>query len=268
MTMRATRSLPITFGLVTVPVKLYGAGRDNDAKFHMVHRPCGQRVNSATVCRTCDREITDKTEIIKGYPVSKEQMVLFEPEELEALPLASGAGLDLTAFVPADSVPIGRREKTYFAVPGANGKAGQKPFALLRDAMARSKLLGLGKVAFGTGKESLCVVEPAGRLLAVSLLFWADEAANVAELDSLVEQVAVSDAETQLAEQLIGALSQDGDVIDGLQDEYREALTALIDAKLMGQPMPTKVAAREETAEADLMSVLTASVQQAKAKAA
>jgi DNA end-binding protein Ku len=190
-------------------------------------------------------------------------MVLIEPEELEALPLASGAGLEITAFVPAASVPLSRREKTYFAVPGANGKAGQKPFALLRDALERGELLGVGKVALSAGKESLCVVQPSGRLLAVSLLFWADEAVDVAELESLVEDVSASDAEAQLADQLVAALSQPADAVDSLHDEYREAVAALIDAKLMGQPVP-QVAKPAETPSGDLMAVLAASIAKAK----
>jgi len=251
----------ITFGMVTVPVKLYTATEERKVAFNMVHGECGSRTKNKTVCPACERDV-DRTEIVKGYDAGG-QMVVLTDEDFDGLPLRSTRSIDVIAFVPSETVPQIMLDKPYFVAPAED--VGQKAFALLRDAM-NLDVVAIAKLSRG-GKEWLCAIRAYGRLLALHYLVWPDEVRAIDALEQTLEDVPVSAEEQQLAADLVKAMTRpDAGVLDEQQDGYREALLQVIEAKLEGRE-PVKLPTPRR-AGADLMAALKASVDAAKAEAA
>ena len=265
-TARATWSGSVTFGMVSFPVRLYGAARDKDLRFNQVHKACGQRVNAPTVCRTCNVEVT-RDELVKGYAVSKDQLVLLEENDFEALPLASVQAVEVIAAVDEAELPFVMADKTYWVGPDDRARVGHKAFVLFRDALARKGQVAVGRIAMRAGKENLCVVRPYGKALALTLLHWGDELVDSGAVEESVAEVAVSEAEAALADKLLDSLRSEPDVLFEQRDAYREALETLIEAKLSGQE-PVRLPAVKPAESVDLLAALEASLAAAKEKVA
>jgi len=246
--------------MVQFPIRLHGAATDRNIRFNQVHKECKQRTNSSTVCRHCARDV-ERSELVKGYEVTKGQMVLLEENDFANLPLNSVKSVEVIATVDPDDIPVSMVVKTYWVGPDDRVKVGHKAFVLFREALDRSGMVAIGRIAMTAGRETLVAIRPWGKALALTTLHWSDELVASATVEETVSDVEISEAEADLADKLVGSLLNAVDVMEQ-KDAYREALESVIDAKLSGTE-PVKMPERQETESVDLMAALTASVDAA-----
>ncbi len=248
----------ISFGMVSIPVKLYTATEHKDISFHMLHKECGTRIKQQRWCPEHERAV-DMAEIIKGYEYGRDQHVEMTDGDFDKLPLPSKQTVELSAFVKADEIDPVFYEKSYYLEPDAKGA---KPFALLMRALKTKGLTGIAKIAV-RNKEQLCALRAMDGTLMLETLFYPDEIrAEKAELPD----VTVSDKELDMANTLIDLLTEDFDP-EKYKDEYREALMQVIEAKLDGEELEA-VAAPRPAKVTDIMTALKASVDAAKKRRA
>ncbi|HYE78076.1 MAG TPA: Ku protein [bacterium] len=258
---RAIWSGSISFGLVNIPVELYPATRDTGLHFNQLHREDMARVQYKTVC-SADGEELDRAEIVKGFPVGRDEYVVVEPEELEALAPEASRAIDITDFVELSDIDPLFFDRPYYLVPSRNAA---KPYHLLREAMEQS-----GKVAIATfvmrQKEYLAALRPTGGAMGLFIMRFADELVEVSELGGLADEVAVSDKELKMARQLIDSLSGTFEPTK-YRDEYKARVLELIEAKAEGEEVTTSVQAVRKSAKViDLVTALEQSLKATKAK--
>jgi len=244
----------ISFGMVSIPVKLYTATESKDISFHLLHKECGTRLKQLRWCPLDERAV-EWSEIARGYEYARDEHVVMTDEDFEKLPLPSKHTVDLTAFVKAEEIDPIYYERTYYLEPDEKSV---KPFALLMRALQEKGLTAIAKIAI-RNKEQLCALRPVDGALVLETLYYPDE---IREAPAEAPEVKVSEKELAMAFTLIDLLA-DSFEPEKYQDEYRAALMEVIEAKLEGQavaaaviPLPTKVT--------DLMSALKASVAAAK----
>jgi len=257
--MRAIWKGAISFGLVSIPVKLYTAIEERDISFHQVHREDGGRIRYRRVC-SIDGDEVPYSDIAKGYELPGGEMVVLTDEDLADLPLSTSRTVDVLSFVPLDQVDPIYFARTYYLEPE---KTAAKPYVLLRDALERSGMVALVKVAIRT-KESLATLRVRDGVLVLETMVWPDEV-RAPEFDFLDDGVTVRPQELSMAESLIESMAGDFDPTQ-YHDEYREALQQVVEAKIEGREVvepPTEVAA-EASPAVDLMAALRASVAAAK----
>lgn len=260
MTTRSSWSSSVTFGMVQFPVRMYGAVSDRTLRFTTVHRPCGNRINSPTVCRTCDKEVEDKSETVRAYAVSKDQLVWLEDSDFESLPLVSTKAIEVTETVHPELLPLEMQEKVYFVGPDDRQKVGHKAFVLFRDALKKTGKVAIGRVAIRTGRENLVAIRPHGDALLMQVLRWGDELSGCEDVEATVQDVTVAPEEMELAEQLVQSLEKETSQLMEYHDAYREALEMRIDEKLLGKE-PTRMPEQPKVESADLLASLKASLQ-------
>jgi len=249
----------ISFGLVTIPVKLYSATEQKDVSFHQVRRSDGSRIRYKRVAQA-DGEEVPYGEIAKGYELGNGETVVLTDEDFADLPLTTNRAIDVLQFVPLEQVDPIFFEKTYYIEPD---KAGAKPYVLLRDALEESGKVAVVKVAL-RNRESLATLRVREGVFVLETMLWPDEVRkpNFAFLD---EDIEVRPQELAMAGSLIETLSGDFDPSE-YKDSYRDALNAVIEAKVAGrevvQPESTQPTAGTVV---DLMAALRASVEAAKA---
>ncbi len=248
----------ITFGMVHIPVRLYTATESKDVSFRQLHRDDHSRVRYLRWCPVDERELAPE-EIVRGYEYAKDSYVVLEEKEFEGLPVASKHTITLSAFVEAEEIDPIYYEKSYYL---AADETGEKPFALLLRALKERGLTGIAKIAI-RNREQLCALRASGDALVLETLLHADEIRPVV---GEVGDVDVSDPELQMALSLIEMMREPFDPAS-YTDDYREALTALITAKLEGGEVVTgEVAPQPATQVVDLMAALRASVDAALAR--
>jgi DNA end-binding protein Ku len=256
--MRSIWKGAISFGLVSIPVKLYSATEEKDVSFHQVHREDGGRIRYKRVCQT-DGEEVPYSDIAKGYELPSGEVVVLTDEDFADLPLSTSRAIDVLEFVPLEQVDPMYFSKSYYLEPEG---AGAKPYVLLREALENSGRVALVKVALRS-RESLATLRVRDGVFVLEMMLWPDEIrdANFAFLD---EDIDVRPQELQMAESLIESLSGDFEPTQ-YADNYREALQALIEAKVEGREVvqPAEPAADSGTV-VDLMAALRASVEAAK----
>jgi DNA end-binding protein Ku len=248
----------ISFGLVTIPVKLYSATEQKDVTFHQVRRSDGSRIRYKRVAAV-DGEEVPYGDIAKGYELSSGETVVLTDEDFKDLPLTTNRAIDVLQFVPLEEVDPIYFEKSYYLEPD---KAGVKPYVLLRDALEQSGKVAVVKVAL-RNRESLAVLRVREGVFVLETMMWPDEV-RTPEFGFLDEQVAVRPQELAMAGSLIETLSGDFDPTQ-YKDEYREALQAVIEAKVEGREVvqPAETQPTSGTV-VDLMAALRASVEAAK----
>jgi DNA end-binding protein Ku len=247
----------ISFGMVSIPVKLYTATESKDISFNQLHEECGSRIRQLRWCPVHEREV-QRDEIVRGYEYTKDQYVVLEEDDFEKLPLPTKHTIDLNTFVDASQIDPVSYEKTYYVEPD---ETGVKPYALLMRALEEKKLTAVAKIAL-RNKERLCALRPAEGTLMLETLFYPDEIRVEQGVDR--PEVKVSQKELQMAYSLIDLMTDDFKP-DEFKDGYREALMETIEAKLEGAEV---VAAPEapESKVVDLMSALKQSVESAKTR--
>ncbi|NLT30533.1 MAG: Ku protein [Propionibacterium sp.] len=251
----------ITFGMVTIPVKLYNGTEAEDISFRQVHQSDGGRIRYKRVCDACGEEV-EFADIAKGYEAPDGRMAILSKEDLDGLPLPTAKSVDVLAFVDAEQIDPAYFDRTYLLE--ADGP-GAKPYVLLRDAMTSSARVAVVKIAIRT-RESLALIRVKDDVLVLQTMLWPDELRD-ASFAAPPAEVTVSDAEVQMAEQFIDALAADWEP-EQYTDSYREAVEELVEAKLDGVELPTGESAPAESEVVDLVAALRASVEAAKKRRA
>lgn len=251
----------ISFGLVSIPVKLFTATESRDIAFRQIHDDdCQSRIRQLRWCPVHEREV-QYGEVVRGYEYSKDRYVILGDEDFESLPLPSKHTINLDAFVDASEIDPIYYERSYYLEPD---EAGAKPFALLMRALQEKGLVAVAKIAI-RNKEQLCALRPQDGALTLETMYLADE---IREAPSEVpwQDTAVSAPELTMAETLIEMLHKPF-APETYRDDYREALQQVIDAKLEGVALEEPEAA-EPPKVIDLMAALRASIEAAQASGA
>jgi DNA end-binding protein Ku len=247
------------FGLVNIPIGLAVAQQRKDTAFRTLHRECGTPIKQKRYCPFHERDV-EADELVKGWEFAKNQFVVVEDSDLEAVAVQRSQSIDILRFVPIDQVDPIYFDRTYYLAPaGADGQ--RRPYVLLLRAMQEAGMAAVGKFVLW-GKENLCLIRPLGDSLALETLFFAEDIRPRSEIDEAVEETEVKDPELTMARQLVDSLVGDFKPED-YENEYRNELRAMLEAKLAGQEIakPEPVA---EVAVIDLMEALKQSVAQAR----
>ncbi|MFD8382876.1 Ku protein [Streptomyces sp. NPDC059679] len=249
----------ISFGLVSIPIKMYPATEDHSVSFRQVHTKDGGRIRYRKVCELEDKQI-DADEIGKAYEDADGTLIPITDEDLAHLPLPTTRALEIQAFVSAADIDPLQMGDAYYL--GANGPAAAKPYALLREALKRSEKVAITKYAH-RGRERLGMLRVVGDAIAMHRLLWPDEVRNPVGV-APKEKVTVRKAELDLADTLMNTL---GEVdLTQLHDEYQEALDALVAAKMAGATPTAEPGEAPAGAQVvDLMAALRDSVRSARA---
>ncbi len=265
MAARSIASLSLSFGLVSIPVKLYSATESSaTVRFNMLDKD-GSRLKQQYVSEK-DQHVVERADMVKGYEFERDRFVLFSPEELKALQESPSHTIDIVAFIPEHAIDPIFYDKAYFLAPD---KRGAKPYTLLIEAMRQSGRCALAKWAW-KAKQYVVQVRPAEDGLVLQQLLYADEVRSMKELG--IEKVTVSDAELKLAMQLIDQISEDTYDPTMFEDEEKKRILAAIDEKIAGKEIVANEPAETTTGAQviDLVEALRASLGRAapgKAKA-
>jgi DNA end-binding protein Ku len=257
--MRAIWKGAVSFGLVSIAVRLYSATEEKDIRFHQVHREDGGRIRYKRVC-SVDGEEVNYDDIAKGYDIGGGEMVILTDEDFAELPLSTSRSIEVLEFVPAEQVDPILYNKAYYLEP--EGQA-TKPYILLREALTDSDRVAIVKVALRQ-REQLATLRVREGVLVLNTMLWPDEV-RTPDFGFLDEDVSLRPPEVAMAGSLVDSMAGEFDP-DEYTDNYREALQEVIDAKVEGR----EVVAPEEpeaapAAAVDLMAALKASVERAKA---
>jgi DNA end-binding protein Ku len=267
--MRAMWSGAVSFGLVSVPVKLYSATQNHDVRFHQVHGADGGRIRYQRICTVCGAEV-DYADIVKGYETEDDELIALDEADLESLPTATGhREIDVLEFVPADQVDPLLLDRSYYLEPDNRAV---KPYVLLREALRQTERMALVKVAIRQ-RESLAVLRVRDDVIVLQTMLWSDEVRtpDFEILESSNVTIELRPQETAMAASLIDSLSADFDA-SRFTDEYRDAALALIERKRSAgerrqAPKPAGSGAAGPDSMTDLLSALQRSVEAAQAAA-
>jgi DNA end-binding protein Ku len=247
----------ISFGMVNIPIKLFTATESREVSFRQLHKEDHSPIRLVKRCAADGTDLSPD-EIVRGYEYAKDRYVIIEDEDLDKLPLPSKQTIELSAFVNAEEIDPLYYEKGYYIEPE---DVGRKPFSLLVNVLSEKNLTAIGKLAIRT-KERLCALRTKDGGLVLETLFYADE---VRKPDAEPATVKVSAAEMKIAYALIDLLQAPFEP-QQYQDEYREALLDVINAKLEGQEVAVAPAPAAAKPAVDLMAALKASVEAAKSR--
>ncbi|SCL24818.1 DNA end-binding protein Ku [Micromonospora nigra] len=256
--MRAIWKGAVSFGLVSIAVKLYSATEEKDIRFHQVHRADGGRIRYKRTCQVCGEEVS-YDDIAKGYDLGGGELVILTDEDFADLPLTSSRAIDVLEFVPAEQVDPILYNKAYFLEPESTAT---KPYVLLRDALTDSERVAIVKVALRQ-REQLATLRVREGVLLLNTMLWPDEIRRP-EFGFLDEDLKVRPPELAMASSLIDSMAGEFQP-DAFTDDYRAALQEVIDAKVEGREVVAPEEAEEAPAAAvDLMAALKASVERAR----
>lgn len=257
--MRAIWKGAVSFGLVSIGVKLYSATEEKDIRFHQVHREDGGRIRYKRTCSVCGEEVT-YDDIAKGYDIGGGEMVILTDEDFADLPLTSSRAIDVLEFVPAEQVDPILYNKAYYLEPEGTAT---KPYVLLRDALLDSERVAIVKVALRQ-REQLATLRVREGVLLLNTMLWPDEI-RTPDFGFLDEDLKVRPPELAMASSLIDSMTGEFEP-DVFTDDYRAALQEVIDAKVEGREVVQPEEVEEAPAAAvDLMAALKASVDRARA---
>ena len=260
MTARPFASGTISFGLVTIPVKLYSTGETaSGIQLNMLHRKCGTRLKQQYICPT-DDQVVGRDEMIKGYEYAKGQYVLFSDEELKALTPEPTNAIEITEFVPSEEVDPVYFEKSTYLGPD---KGGDKPYRLLSQAMRETGRAAVARYA-ARGKDYLVLLRPYEEGLIMQQLRYADEVRAFNEVP--VAPSEVKEPELRLAMQLIEQIAADEFHPEAYEDSVRKRTRALIEQKVQGQEIQAAPPEAPKAQIIDLMEALKASLAAAQPK--
>ena len=256
--MRAIWKGAVSFGLVSIAVKLYSATEEKDIRFHQVHRTDGGRIKYQRTC-SVDGEVVSFDDIAKGYDIGGGEMVILTDEDFADLPLTTSRAIDVLEFVPAEQIDPILFAKAYYLEP--EGQAA-KPYVLLRDALQDADRVAIVKIAIRQ-REQLATLRVHENVLVLNTMLWPDEV-RTPDFGFLDEDIETRPAELAMASSLIDSMAGSFKA-EEFTDNYRAALQEVIDAKVEGREVVQPEEAEEAPAAAvDLMAALKASVERAK----
>ncbi len=244
----------LTFGLVTIPVKLYTATEGKDIRFRLLHRSCMTPIQNKRYCPHHE-QIVDWNDVVRGYEYAKDKFVPVADEELDSVPLDTAGTVNVTSFVELSEIDPLYYEKSYYLAPD---EGGQKAYRLLHDTMDETTKVAVGKVVIKE-KEHLVAVRPFDGTLVMSTLYYADEVRQTSDIPELPVQAKVHPNEKKMAMQLIEGLVAAFNPAE-YHDDYREALQKVIAAKVDGEAV-VAVPSRKQEKVVDLMEALRRSLQ-------
>ncbi len=254
---RAIWTGTISFGLVTVPVKMFAAVQSKTVRFNQLDGENLARIQQKRVNAVTGEEVPFER-LVKGYEISPDRYVVIEPAELEAIEPKKTKTIEIEDFVDLQDIDPIYYDHPYYLVPGTGGA---KPYRLLLDAMRESNKVGIARVVIRS-KEQLVALRPIGEVLGMTTLNFADEIVSADDLDEVpaAEDVATTDRELAIATQLIDSLSGTWDP-DQYEDQYRAHVMDMIERKAAGEEIAVAVATEEDEEPApDLMAALKASL--------
>jgi DNA end-binding protein Ku len=256
--MRAIWKGAVSFGLVSISIKLYSATEEKTIRFHQVHAADGGRIKYQRICSVCGEQV-GYDQIAKGYDLGGGEQVVLTDDDFEDLPLTSSHAIDVLEFVPAEQVDPILYGKSYYLEPEDSAA---KPYVLLRDALADSDRVAIVKVALRQ-REQLATLRVRDEVLVMHTMLWPDEV-RTPDFEFLDGDVRIRQQELAMATSLIDTMTADFDP-DEFTDNYREALQEVIDAKVAGREVtPAATEEGRPTAAVDLMAALSASVEAAR----
>jgi DNA end-binding protein Ku len=255
MAARSIASLTVSFGLVSIPVKLFSATEASRAiSFNLLHKGCGSRLKQQYLC-VKEEVAVGREDMAKGYEFAKDQYVMFTPEELKALEEAGTHTADIAEFVPADSIDPVYFDKAYYLAPD---KGGAKPYALLTRALRETNRCALGRWA-ARGKQYIVMIRPVEDGLVMQQLLYAGEVRSIKELE--IPKTEVKDAELKLAQQLIEQQASDKFDPSAYKDDVRERIEAAVQKKVEGHEITMPEEPEGAGQVIDLMEALRASLE-------
>lgn len=254
MSARAYASGTVSFGLVSIPIKLYSTGEASTGiHLNMLHKKCGSRLKQQYICPT-DNEVVGKDEMVKGFEYTKGQYVLFSEDELKALMPEPTNAIDITEFIPLDQVDPIYFEKTYYLGPD---KGGDRPYLLLSQAMRDTGRAAIARYR-ARGKDYLVLLRPYEQGVVMQQLRYADEIRAFSEVP--IGTAEVKPQELNLAKMLIDQIAADSFKPEQYEDEVRKKTRALIDKKVEGEEITAAVEEAPKAQIIDLMAALKASL--------
>ncbi len=246
----------ITFGLISIPVKLFSAARSESVGFNQLHRECGSRLKQQMVCPVHDRPVT-RDEIVKGFEYEKDRYVTIEPEEIKKVEPKTAKAMEILEFVPVAEVDPVYFDASYHLLPD---EPGRKAYMLLKTALEKSGYLGIARVSMHN-REYTVLLRPNGKGLMAHSMFYQNEVRKLEEVGPL-EDTEVKEKELLLANSLIESLAGHFDA-GKYHDEFATALRGMIEAKVQGQPL-VEVEKPKLAPVIDLMAALKQSLEQMK----
>jgi DNA end-binding protein Ku len=249
----------LTFGLVSFPVKLYSAARSESISFNQLHKTDGSRVRQVLYCAAEDKPIP-RTEIVKGYEYEKDRYVVIEDEEIKKVAPQTAKVMEIQEFVKADAVDPIYLETSYYMAPD---EAGEKPYALLFDALKKSGYMGIAKVTMHN-REHVVILRPGANGVLMHTMYYNHEIRKVDEFRT--DLSLVKEKELALAQSLVEALAAEFEP-DKYKDTYRENLLQMIELKKEGKEVVATPEPRQEKV-VDILEALKASLAVAKKPAA
>lgn len=256
--MRAIWKGAVSFGLVSISIKLYAATEEKSIRFHQVHAADSGRIRYQRVCEVCGNQV-GYDEIAKGYDLGGGELVVLTDDDFADLPLSTSHAIDVLEFVPAEQVDPILYAKTYFLEPETSAT---KPYVLLRDALADSDRVAIVKIALRQ-REQLATLRVRDDVLVMHTMLWPDEI-RTPDFGFLSDDVSVRKQELAMASSLIDSMTTEFEP-DEFTDDYRQALQEVIDAKVAGREVAQAPETEAETGKTiDLMAALRASVDRAR----
>ncbi len=254
MAARATSSGTISFGLVSIPIKVFTASSSKTVRFSMLHEKDKSRLKQTFVCKSCDEPV-ERNETVRGYEYARDQYVVLTEDELKEIEKASDRTIEIEEFVPIAKVDPIYFEKSNLLGPD---KGGHKAYRLLRQAMIEA-----GRVAIGRfnqrGRQQLVLLRPNDEGLVMHGLFYADEVRSFEDIE-LGEDIEIKDSELSLAHQLIDQLSQKKFEPEKYEDDYRRMVLEAVDQKVAGQEIVVAPTAEPREQIIDLVAALKKSL--------
>lgn len=251
----------LSFGLVSIPIKMYTAASAGGVSFNQLHEKCGGRIKQQLVCPACENQVVERTSLVKGFEFAKDQYVRFTEDELKRLEAEASPSIDMVEFVPLDQIDPIYFEKTYYLGPD---KGGSKAYKLLADAMIKTGRVALAKYVM-RGKESLVLIRPAQGGLMMHTMFFQDEVRDFGEIDK-GSDATVRPGELDLALRLIDELANPEFHPEQYHDEYRGRVLSVVEQKVEGKEITSVQPQVERTQVIDLMEALKQSLESRAAK--
>ncbi len=249
----------VSFGMVSIPIRLYVATESHGISFHQLCEEHMSRIRYKRWCEEGDHEVS-YGDIVKGYEVSKDQYVVINDQDLENLPLPTAHTIEIAEFVDRGEIQAGLYFKSaYYVEPE---EVGRKPYALLKQALEETGKLAVAKVAF-RDREHLCALAPVDGMILMNTLHWPDEIRSTEGLKTAGAEVKISPRELTMAKTLVESLADTFDP-ERYHDDYKEAQMKIVEAKVEGQETIVAPEAEAPTKVMDLMEALRASVDAAK----
>jgi DNA end-binding protein Ku len=242
----------LTFGLVSLPVKLFSAARSETVSFNQLHAADHSRVKQVLYCQTEDKPV-ERKDLVKGYEYEKGKYVVIDEEDVKKAAPPSSRTMEILEFVKSDQVDPVYYESSYYMAPD---EAGEKPYALLFEALRRTGYVGIAKVAMHN-REHIVILRPGKRGILLHTMYYEDEVRKVEEFRT--DAGLVKDKELELATTLITSLAAEFEPIK-YKDEYRENLMSMIRAKVEGKQVVEAPQSQELAPVIDIMEALKASL--------